>query len=180
MTTFTRIFHALKRNAIAVIPTTLAIVILNFFLLNLAPGDAADVLAGESGAATVETEFRPWDVVYLRSGGPYMTVTANLKVNGVPLLLQLVREWQDPQGRVSRERPLHSKASASPSRWTCSRSRAVDWAAPGSELASGERRPIRGNALLGQPQPKLTIRVPPRLGSGADRVMAIGVQRGDG
>jgi len=33
----------------------LAILVLNFFLLRLAPGDAADVLAGEAGAATQET-----------------------------------------------------------------------------------------------------------------------------
>ena len=36
------------------IPTILAIVVLNFLLLHLAPGDAADVLAGEAGAATPE------------------------------------------------------------------------------------------------------------------------------
>jgi len=33
----------------------IGIVILNFFLLQLAPGDAADVMAGESGSATEET-----------------------------------------------------------------------------------------------------------------------------
>jgi peptide/nickel transport system permease protein len=33
----------------------LGIVILNFFLLKLAPGDAADVMAAEAGSATVET-----------------------------------------------------------------------------------------------------------------------------
>ena len=32
--------------------TILVIVVLNFVLLHLAPGDAADVLAGEAGAAT--------------------------------------------------------------------------------------------------------------------------------
>jgi peptide/nickel transport system permease protein len=36
------------------IPVVLGIVILNFFLIHLAPGDAASVLAGESGAATPE------------------------------------------------------------------------------------------------------------------------------
>lgn len=36
------------------IPTILTIVVLNFALLHLAPGDAADVLAGEAGAATPE------------------------------------------------------------------------------------------------------------------------------
>ena len=34
------------------VPTILTIVVLNFALLHLAPGDAADVLAGEAGAAT--------------------------------------------------------------------------------------------------------------------------------
>lgn len=55
MTTAPRIFRLLTRNALAAIPTVLAIVILNFLLLQLAPGDAADVIAGESGAATEES-----------------------------------------------------------------------------------------------------------------------------
>jgi peptide/nickel transport system permease protein len=38
-----------------VLPTVIGIVIFNFFLLKLMPGDAADVLAGESGSATAET-----------------------------------------------------------------------------------------------------------------------------
>ncbi len=36
------------------VPVVLGIVVLNFFLIHLAPGDAASVLAGESGAATPE------------------------------------------------------------------------------------------------------------------------------
>ncbi len=36
------------------VPVVLTIVALNFFLLQLAPGDAADVLAGEAGSATPE------------------------------------------------------------------------------------------------------------------------------
>lgn len=36
------------------LPIILAIVIVNFFLIRLAPGDAAQVMAGESGAASVE------------------------------------------------------------------------------------------------------------------------------
>jgi peptide/nickel transport system permease protein len=36
------------------VPTVLGIVVLNFFLIHLAPGDAASVIAGESGAATPE------------------------------------------------------------------------------------------------------------------------------
>ena len=45
--------YVVRRLALAV-PTILTIVVLNFALLHLAPGDAADVLAGEAGAATPE------------------------------------------------------------------------------------------------------------------------------
>jgi peptide/nickel transport system permease protein len=45
--------YVLRRLALAV-PTVLTIVVLNFALLQLAPGDAADVLAGEAGSATPE------------------------------------------------------------------------------------------------------------------------------
>jgi peptide/nickel transport system permease protein len=44
-----------------VVPTLLIVVVLSFFLLRLAPGDAADVIAAQSGAATAET------MVHLRS-----------------------------------------------------------------------------------------------------------------
>lgn len=50
-----KIGGSLRRTAIQAVPTVIGIVILNFFLLQLAPGDAADVLAGEAGSATVET-----------------------------------------------------------------------------------------------------------------------------
>ncbi|MFG1347817.1 ABC transporter permease [Xanthobacter autotrophicus DSM 431] len=50
-----RLLRALRRTALQAVPTIIGIVILNFFLLRLTPGDAADVLAGEAGAATVET-----------------------------------------------------------------------------------------------------------------------------
>lgn len=50
-----RLFRVLRRTVLQAVPTALGIVILNFFLLRLAPGDAADVLAGESGSATEET-----------------------------------------------------------------------------------------------------------------------------
>jgi peptide/nickel transport system permease protein len=45
----------LRRNALQAAPTLAGIVVLNFLLLKLAPGDAADVLAAESGFATEET-----------------------------------------------------------------------------------------------------------------------------
>ncbi|GJD48342.1 Dipeptide transport system permease protein DppB [Methylobacterium crusticola] len=50
-----RLLHVLGRALAEAAPTALAILVVNFFLLRLAPGDAADVLAGESGAATEET-----------------------------------------------------------------------------------------------------------------------------
>ncbi len=36
------------------LPVVFGILVLNFFLIRLAPGDAASVLAGESGAASAE------------------------------------------------------------------------------------------------------------------------------
>jgi len=43
-----------SRRLLQGIPIILAIIVLNFFLLNLAEGDAVDVLAGEAGSATPE------------------------------------------------------------------------------------------------------------------------------
>jgi peptide/nickel transport system permease protein len=45
--------YVARRLALA-IPTILTIVVLNFALVHIAPGDAADVLAGEAGSATPE------------------------------------------------------------------------------------------------------------------------------
>jgi peptide/nickel transport system permease protein len=50
-----RFLGTLRRTAWQSIPTVLAIVVIDFFLLRLAPGDAADALAAESGSATEET-----------------------------------------------------------------------------------------------------------------------------
>lgn len=47
-------FHYILRRLIQGLLVVLAIVILSFLLLQLAPGDAAEVLAGEAGAATPE------------------------------------------------------------------------------------------------------------------------------
>ncbi|MEZ2129689.1 MULTISPECIES: ABC transporter permease [unclassified Sinorhizobium] len=55
MPALVRIGRTLRRTLLQAIPTMLGIVILNFFLLQLAPGDAADVMAGEAGSATEET-----------------------------------------------------------------------------------------------------------------------------
>ncbi len=42
------------RTASHAVPTALGIVVLSFFMLRLAPGDAVDVLAGEAGSSTAE------------------------------------------------------------------------------------------------------------------------------
>ncbi|AJE48748.1 ABC transporter, membrane spanning protein (peptide) [Celeribacter indicus] len=47
--------RALSRNVLQAVPTVLVIVTLGFLLMQLAPGDAADVLAAEAGAATEES-----------------------------------------------------------------------------------------------------------------------------
>jgi len=51
--TVRRLRYVLKR-LLQSLPIILAIVVVNFFLLQLAEGDAVDVLAGESGSATPE------------------------------------------------------------------------------------------------------------------------------
>jgi len=48
-----RVRYVLKR-LLQAIPVIIAILVVNFFLLHLAEGDAADVLAGEAGSATPE------------------------------------------------------------------------------------------------------------------------------
>ena len=49
-----RLIRFLGYRLLLAIPVVLGIVVLDFFLIHLAPGDAASVLAGESGAATPE------------------------------------------------------------------------------------------------------------------------------
>ncbi len=49
-----RLVRYLGVRLLLAIPVLLGIVVLNFFLIHLAPGDAASVLAGESGAASTE------------------------------------------------------------------------------------------------------------------------------
>ena len=49
-----RILTTLRRTAIHAGPTVLGIIVLDFLLLQLMPGDAADVIASESGVATAE------------------------------------------------------------------------------------------------------------------------------
>jgi peptide/nickel transport system permease protein len=49
---WTRIVGRILRYAL---PTAAGVIVLNFVLMQLVPGDAADVVAGEAGSATVET-----------------------------------------------------------------------------------------------------------------------------
>ncbi len=46
---------ALKRNLVHALPTIAGILILNFLLLQLVPGDAVDIMAGEAGGATAQS-----------------------------------------------------------------------------------------------------------------------------
>src|SRR3954453_2158488 len=55
MSALVRTALSLRRTLLQALPTVLGIIVLNFFLLQLAPGDAADVMAGEAGSATEET-----------------------------------------------------------------------------------------------------------------------------
>ena len=47
-------FRFLRRRLLQVIPVVLGIAMLNFLILQLAPGDVVDVLVGEAGGATAE------------------------------------------------------------------------------------------------------------------------------
>ncbi len=54
MTVAARTLRYLVRRLTQAVPIVLGIVVLNFLMLQLAPGDAAEVLAGEAGSATPE------------------------------------------------------------------------------------------------------------------------------
>jgi peptide/nickel transport system permease protein len=54
MTRSRRLLLVASRNLLAAIPTAGVLLVAYFFLFRLAPGDAADVFAAESGAATTE------------------------------------------------------------------------------------------------------------------------------
>ncbi|MEO1678182.1 MAG: ABC transporter permease [Pseudomonadota bacterium] len=54
MSHFARRMRYVVKRLLQAIPIVIAIVVLNFFLLQLAEGDAVDVLAGEAGSATPE------------------------------------------------------------------------------------------------------------------------------
>ena len=54
MSRSTQILRYIIRRLFQAVPIVLAIIVLNFFLLNMAEGDAVHVLAGEAGSATPE------------------------------------------------------------------------------------------------------------------------------
>ena len=54
MSRSTQILRYIIRRLFQAVAMVLAIIVLNFFLLNMAEGDAVDVLAGEAGSATPE------------------------------------------------------------------------------------------------------------------------------
>ncbi|MCE7796146.1 ABC transporter permease [Sphingobium sufflavum] len=54
MPTLSRTARIAVRTGLHALPTALGIVIISFLLLQFAPGDAVDVLAGEAGSATAE------------------------------------------------------------------------------------------------------------------------------
>jgi peptide/nickel transport system permease protein len=55
MLTRSRLYLSLRRTALQAVPAVLGVLVINFLLLRLAPGDAADVMAGEAGSATAES-----------------------------------------------------------------------------------------------------------------------------
>ncbi|MDO9712876.1 ABC transporter permease [Paracraurococcus lichenis] len=55
MATTPRLLRILRRTLWQALPTVLAVIVIDFFLLRLAPGDAAEAFAAEAGSATEET-----------------------------------------------------------------------------------------------------------------------------
>ncbi|MFG1213345.1 ABC transporter permease [Xanthobacter flavus] len=92
-----RILKAVRRTVLQAVPTVIGILILNFFLLRLTPGDAADALAGEAGAATVETlaalksKFG-LDLPVLEQLGGYLSNLAHFSLGVSPRYNQPVAE----------------------------------------------------------------------------------------
>jgi peptide/nickel transport system permease protein len=75
----TRLARAL-RPWLHVLPTVAMILILNFFLLRMVPGDAADVIAAEQGAATADSmvELRHYMGLDISLGEQFVTYLNNL------------------------------------------------------------------------------------------------------
>lgn len=86
---WSRVIATLRRNAWQAVPTVLGIVILNFILMELVPGDAADVIAAESGAATAESmaqlrQHFGLDLPMLQRLGEYLSGLAHLDLGVSP------------------------------------------------------------------------------------------------
>ena len=79
-----RILTTLRRTALHAGPTVLGIIVLDFLLLQLMPGDAADVIASESGVATAET------MAALRDGDPAVSGDIGMRCEVLPLLSAIV------------------------------------------------------------------------------------------
>ncbi|MFT4191702.1 MAG: ABC transporter permease [Comamonas sp.] len=84
-----RLALTFKRTAWQAVPTVIGVVILNFFLMQLVPGDAADVIAAESGSATAETmaQLRTHfglDLPVLHQLGVYLGNLANFSLGVSP------------------------------------------------------------------------------------------------
>ena len=96
------LLSTLRRTTLSAIPTIIGIVVLDFLLLQLLPGDAADVLAGQSGGGTDAT------MAALRSrfglDQPVLTQLANYLWHLVHLDLGLSARFGVPVASLIAER----------------------------------------------------------------------------
>ncbi|WP_315126146.1 ABC transporter permease [Comamonas antarctica] len=81
--------RVLRRTLWQAVPTVIGVVILNFCLLQLVPGDAADVIAAESGSATAESmaQLRSHfglDLPVLEQLGAYLNNLAHFSLGTSP------------------------------------------------------------------------------------------------
>lgn len=81
--------RVLRRTLWQAVPTVIGVVILNFCLLQLVPGDAADVIAAESGSATAESmaQMRSHfglDLPVLQQLGAYLNNLAHFSLGTSP------------------------------------------------------------------------------------------------
>lgn len=81
--------RVLRRTLWQAVPTVIGVVILNFCLLQLVPGDAADVIAAESGSATAESmaQMRSHfglDLPVLQQLGAYLNKLAHFSLGVSP------------------------------------------------------------------------------------------------
>lgn len=81
--------RVLRRTLWQAVPTVIGVVVLNFCLLQLVPGDAADVIAAESGSATAESmaQMRSHfglDLPVLQQLGAYLNNLAHFSLGTSP------------------------------------------------------------------------------------------------